>query len=209
MIRLYRMAPDVTVLGPGRRFCLWVQGCDRHCHGCMSPETWDPAGGTLWQEEALAAQMLRFDFEGVTISGGEPFLQASSLARLLQLLRAERDIGVIVYTGFELEQLRGLRDSSVDALLAMTDLLIDGPYQQELDDDGALRGSSNQKARLLTERYAGLPENGFGQIGHREQQWQIDEQGILIIGLRHPGTPPWKAEKENGKCSGNRKPEMF
>lgn len=196
MIRLYRMAPDVTVLGPGRRFCLWVQGCTRRCPGCMSPETWDPAGGTPWQEEALAARILDFDFDGVTISGGEPFLQAGPLARLLQLLRARRDTGVIVYTGFTLPQLRQMHDPQVAALLAATDLLIDGPYRQELDDDGALRGSSNQQARLLTDRYAGLPDTGFGRARQREQQWQVDDQGVLFIGLRHCGDPPRNTGKE-------------
>ena len=196
MIRLYRMAPEVTVLGPGRRFCLWVQGCVRRCPGSMSPETWDLEGGTLWREEAVAAQMLRFDFEGVTISGGEPFLQAGPLARLLQLLRAERDTGVIIYTGFTLTQLHGLHNPATDALLAMTDMLIDGPYRQELDDDGALRGSSNQQARLLTNRYADIPASEFGQPGRRKQQWQVDDQGLLFIGLRRYGDPPRNKEKE-------------
>lgn len=188
MIRVYRMAPDVRTLGPGSRFCLWVQGCSRHCPGCMSPETWDPQGGTLWREEDLARKIGRFAFEGITISGGEPFLQPGPLATLLGLLRAGRDMGVMVYTGFTLEELRARQDPDTDAFLEQIDLLVDGPYQEALDDDGALRGSSNQRAICLSDRYAAGLGDWFGKAGQRRQQVQIDEMGVLRIGLRrHEG----------------------
>lgn len=185
MIRLYRMAPDVHTLGPGNRFCLWVQGCARHCPGCMSPETWDPEGGTLWTEEELARRIGQFEFEGLTISGGEPFLQPGALARLVRLLRTGRDMGVLVYTGFTLEELRARHDPDTDAFLAQIDLLVDGPYREELDDDGALRGSSNQRALCLSKRYEARVKDWFGIPGQRRQQVQIDEMGVLLIGLRH------------------------
>lgn len=189
MIRLYRMAPDVHTLGPGNRFCLWVQGCARHCPGCMSPETWDPQGGTLWQEEDLARKIGQFAFEGLTISGGEPFLQPGPLARLVSLLRAGRDMGVLVYTGFTLEELRARQDPDTDAFLAQIDLLVDGPYRQDLDDDGAVRGSANQRAICLSDRYAAWVQDDFGVPGQRSQQVQIDEMGVLLIGLRHHKDP--------------------
>lgn len=183
MLRLYRIAPDVTTLGPGNRFCLWVQGCHQRCPGCMSPESRPLDGGFLIDEETLAARMLAFDFEGLTISGGEPMLQCAALTRLIRLIRERRDVGVIVYTGLTLEALRQRGDPDTDAFLQQIDLLIDGEYIRQLDDNGALRGSSNQQAHHLTSRYRQRCDN-FGQPGQRRQQLTIDEYGVLLIGLR-------------------------
>jgi anaerobic ribonucleoside-triphosphate reductase activating protein len=84
--------------------------------------------------------------EGITVSGGEPFLQAEGLSALIKAVREERDFGVIVYTGYALSELSG-------ALLNETDTLIDGEYVESLDDDKGFRGSSNQNVVHLTERY--------------------------------------------------------
>ncbi len=184
MIRLYRLAPDVRTLGPGVRFCIWVQGCKRGCPGCMSRETWDMDGGFLMDEEELVDRMLEFEFEGITISGGEPMLQCAALGRMICLLRQKRDVGVIVYTGYRMEQLRDRQDPDCEALLSQIDLLIDGEYAEALDDGGALRGSSNQRAWYLTDRYREEAGQIFGLPGKREQQLQIDDQGVFWIGLR-------------------------
>lgn len=188
MIRIYRTAPDVTTLGPGQRFCIWVQGCKRGCPGCMSRNTWPTDGGTLLTEESLLERLRPFSFEGVTISGGEPMLQCAGLTRFLHLLKAERDAGVIVYTGMTMEQLRERRDVATEAFLQQIDLLIDGNYRQEQDDGGALRGSANQRAWYLTERYRSTVEPVFGKPNLRRQQIQIDDQGVLLVGLRPSDT---------------------
>lgn len=184
MLRLYRIAPDVTTLGPNRRFCIWTQGCNKHCRGCMSQDTWDLNGGYCIDEPQLIQRMSHFKFEGITISGGEPFLQSHALSRLITGLRRQRETGVIVYTGMLYEELIASEDSNVHAFLEKIDLLIDGNYVAELDDDGAYRGSSNQRAYCLTDRYKQWVQDEFGKIGMRRQQLQIDEQGVLFIGLR-------------------------
>lgn len=188
MLRLYRVAPNVTTLGPGVRFCIWVQGCDRRCPGCMSSDTWDPNGGFDMEETELAEIMLKYPFEGVTISGGEPMRQCAGLSRLIDLLRQRRDVGVMVYTGAVLEQLKAMHDPDVDGFLSRIDLLVDGEYVQSLDDGGALRGSANQQAHCLTDRYRIAMAETFGQPGQRRQQLQIDEHGVLMIGLRADGS---------------------
>ena len=184
MIRLHRTAPDVTTLGPGIRFCIWVQGCLRSCPGCMSPDTRPLDGGTWIEEETLADRMMPFSFEGITISGGEPMLQSAGLCKLIHLLREKRDIGVIVYTGFTLEELYELQNPDQLAFLNETDVLIDGPYMRELDDNASLRGSSNQRIHFLTERYK-KDAVCFGVPDGRRQQLQIDDQGVWIIGLQN------------------------
>lgn len=184
MLRLYRVAPDVTTLGPGKRFCIWVQGCDKHCPDCMSKETWSHEKGYCIEESELVERMLQFDFEGITISGGEPMLQSKALAQMIRLLRQKRDCGVMVYTGYTLEELRGKNDESIDDFLLQIDLLIDGEYIAELDDNGALRGSSNQRKFCFTDRYRDALDKEFGLAASRQQQLQIDEFGMLLIGLR-------------------------
>ncbi len=153
MIRVAFREKAVRVLGPGSRYCLWVQGCPRRCPGCVSPEDQPLDGGYWMSARALAAEVALSGTDGVTISGGEPFLQAEALAEMLRCLRMDFrcDPGVIVYTGYVMEELKDVPHA--DDLLAQTDLLIDGPYVRELDDGKSLRGSSNQRVIPLTDRY--------------------------------------------------------
>lgn len=132
---------------------------------------------------ALAMEVKMSRPDGITISGGEPFLQAEALGELLCLLKTGMncDVGVIVYTGYTLEELRIL--PSAQALLEHVDLLIDGPYVQTLDDGGSLRGSSNQRVIPLTERY-NKPEI-LSLYGQKKRAIQVvrHSYGISRIGV--------------------------
>ena len=142
----------MRVLGPGVRYALWVQGCEKRCPGCTAPDAWNMEAGTPVKTAALAWEIALSGADGLTISGGEPFLQAGELSEMIDIIRRKRDMGVIVYTGFLYEELLEREDAR--ALLERTDLLIDGPYIRELDDGKSLRGSSNQRVIPLTDRYA-------------------------------------------------------
>lgn len=148
---LHMREPRVTTLGPGCRYGIWVAGCHRNCPGCIAPDSHDMTKGDPIDTGALAWKIILSDAEGITISGGEPFLQAEALSELVRTIRSKRDMGVIVYTGFLLEELQTLPHAH--SLLAQTDLLIDGPYIRELDDGKSLRGSCNQRVIPLTDRY--------------------------------------------------------
>lgn len=156
----------VTTLGPGTRYAVWVAGCNRNCPGCIAPDSHDMTRGTPVEAEALAWEIMLSGAEGLTISGGEPFLQAPALAQMVRTVRRRRDMGVIVYTGFTYEQL--CRMPEARELLEQTDLLIDGPYIQELDDGLSLRGSSNQRVIPLTGRYR--EALSYYGTGKREQE---------------------------------------
>ena len=182
-LRIHAAEQNVSVLGPGKRFVIWVQGCPRRCPGCMSPETWDPAGGEDIPVAALAQDVLCSQCGGLTVSGGEPFLQAEPLAELIETVRRSADLGVIVYTGFLYEELLHRPDAA--RLLALCDLLIDGPFQQEKQDGKALRGSSNQRAVMLTERYRdAIPE--FGKGGCRVEFFTRPD-ATHMVGIPVPG----------------------
>lgn len=180
---LHQREPCVHTLGPGERYCLWVQGCGRKCPGCTSPASQEMEGGYRMSAGALAMEIALSEATGLTISGGEPFLQAQALANMLHILRHDhgRDVGVIVYTGFCLEELESV--PGAQALLAQTDLLIDGPYIRELDDGKSLRGSSNQRVWPLTPRY-NKPEilSLYGAEG-REVEYFLHASGMNCVGV--------------------------
>ncbi len=150
-------------LGPGTRAVVWVQGCFFRCPGCIAPD-WIPIQPAMMERvEDLAGKLLSDPaVTGLTLSGGEPMLQAGSLARLARLVRARRDVDIICYTGFTFSHLRHTPPGpGVQDLLDQLDVLIDGPYIEKLNDNQGLRGSSNQRIHYLTERLKGVDfENG-------------------------------------------------
>src|SRR5690625_955575 len=98
-IQLHRFLPSTTSEGPGRRACIWVQGCPIHCKGCGVPWTWNPNKGTrvsvqeLW--EKIVYSYRNENIEGITFLGGEPFEQAKPLA---ELGRRAKKLGLSVMT---------------------------------------------------------------------------------------------------------------
>ena len=84
---------------------------------------------------------------GITFSGGEPFQQPEPLSGLARQVKA-RGKTVLVYTGYTLEHLIALGESNsaINDLLSQIDMLVDGPYLENLRDlDLDFRGSSNQR----------------------------------------------------------------
>lgn len=149
-------AYPVEGLGPGRRLVLWVRGCHRCCPGCITPELWAPGTPTPLNDVLAALRPYLAEAEAVSISGGEPFDQAEALAAFLDLLTAERDVEVLVYTGFTLEELRARPNAA--PLLARIDLLIDGPFLTDAPNTTRWRGSDNQRVHLLSPRAARYAE---------------------------------------------------
>jgi anaerobic ribonucleoside-triphosphate reductase activating protein len=155
-VQLNKAHWPVTVLGPGRRIGLWVQGCTIHCRGCVSQDTWpgDPAKAIAIP--ALIAWCKRVTaegFDGVTISGGEPFDQPAGLRALLEALRGWRageslDFDILCYSGYPLKTLER-RHANV---LALLDAIVPEPYADSLPLGNVWRGSRNQPLVPLSER---------------------------------------------------------
>jgi anaerobic ribonucleoside-triphosphate reductase activating protein len=92
------------------------------------------------------------EIEGVTISGGEPLQQAGAVLRLLSGVRESTDLSVVVFSGYELDEIEGMRLGP--DILDRVDVLIAGRYEAERRLARGLRGSSNQTVYLLTDRYS-------------------------------------------------------
>lgn len=146
-IRLYGTADDSIVDGPGLRFAVFVQGCTHACPGCHNPESQPKEGGSLCRIADLYAQIEANPIiHGVTLSGGEPFEQCGACLALAQLLKPQ-GYGLWVYSGYLYEELiKGIPDPLAPDLLALCDVLVDGPYVQQLASRALVwRGSANQR----------------------------------------------------------------
>ena len=145
-LRIAGVVRESVVDGPGLRYVIFAQGCPHRCPGCHNPETWDPAGGYEITAAELLADVSRNPLiAGVTFSGGEPFAQAAAFAALGRVLR-EKGYNIVTYTGYTYEELQTIAEKGVRELLAVTDILIDGPFiLAERDLTLPFRGSKNQR----------------------------------------------------------------
>jgi anaerobic ribonucleoside-triphosphate reductase activating protein len=156
-------AAPVEGLGPGKRAVIWVRGCDRRCAGCIAPELWEPGDSTPVDEIAAVLLPLLDSVDGLTISGGEPFAQAPALRALLAVLRAQREVEVLVYSGYQREELVA-QGGAAAALLEEIDILIDGAFLADAPNTLQWRGSDNQRVHLLStraQRYRGATEQSM------------------------------------------------
>ena len=178
--------PFAQTLGPGRRFVIWVQGCLFDCPECYSPEWRSVKEKRLVPLPALVEHILRTpNLEGLTLSGGEPMLQAAALTKLITAIRKKRPLSLICYTGFTLKQLRHQGCPNRTALLDQIDVLIDGRYAPSLNDNQGLRGSTNQAIHFLTGIYADRKAEFIS--GRRAIQIHVDEEGLLAVGVPPQG----------------------
>lgn len=147
-IKLFGTANDSIVDGPGIRYAVFTQGCPHNCEGCHNPKSHNSDGG-YWEDTENIINTIKKNplLDGVTLSGGEPFMQARECAEIAEKTR-EMGLDVVTYTGFTFEELlkKAASDSGVAALLRNTDILVDGRFiLQKRSIDLNFRGSSNQR----------------------------------------------------------------
>ncbi|GHV52172.1 radical SAM protein [Synergistales bacterium] len=172
ILNISRYTERTQALGPFTRSALWVWGCSRSCGGCIYRLDRTPESRAFDIEELADIFCAISDAEGITISGGEPFEQASAAAAMLRAIRSRRDYGAIIYSGFTHEELKGeaKADAGVRALLEETDILIDGPYIAALDDGiTPYRGSSNQRVIQCSSRYDDIIERYYNVTGRKAE----------------------------------------
>jgi anaerobic ribonucleoside-triphosphate reductase activating protein len=149
-LRIANTIDDSIVDGEGLRFTVFTQGCPHRCHGCHNPGTHDFNAGTEISVDELFGRIERNPLcSGLTLSGGEPFVQAAECAELAAKVR-ELGLNVWCYTGYTLKELREAHNPDWDKLLDNTDVLIDGRFVEELKSfNHKWRGSANQNIHRL------------------------------------------------------------
>lgn len=150
MIRVAGIVKNSITDGPGFRYTIFTQGCPHNCFGCHNPESHSFTDG----EDIPMEQILKeiFDdklLDGVTFSGGEPFMQAQELALIASKIRKHTNLNLYCFTGYTWEEIieQSKTRTGWDDLLKQLDVIIDGRFELSLKSYNLrFRGSSNQHA---------------------------------------------------------------
>lgn len=192
-VRLNSIHYPVTVLGPGRRIGIWLQGCTSCCPGCLAKDTWPGDSGSSVAVRNLVDWCRRFEPEGVdgiTISGGEPFEQPEALAALLSKLRQwtdklEKQVDYLCYTGKALRVLVQEHNN----ILELLDTVIPEPFVMDIPGK-PLRGSGNQPLVHLTDlgrsRFAEYSDEAAAGNSKRFQL-AVENKAVRFIGIPERG----------------------
>jgi len=145
-IRIFGLTEDSIVDGPGLRLAVFTQGCGCACEGCHNPGSRAMDGGVPMDTARILAALRENPLQtGITLSGGEPFLQPEACRALAEGGRALGK-SVWIYTGYTWEELQEARDPAHIALLEACDVLVDGRFiQAERTLELPFRGSRNQR----------------------------------------------------------------
>ena len=147
-IRILDILEETMADGPGLRTSIYCAGCAHHCPGCHNPQSWDFNGGHEATVDELLEIVRSDEFSNVTFTGGDPLYQVEAFTELARRIKEETSKTIWCYTGFTLEEIQ--KDERMSRILPYIDVLVDGPFIQELRDTELLfRGSSNQRIIYL------------------------------------------------------------
>jgi anaerobic ribonucleoside-triphosphate reductase activating protein len=186
-LEISRAHYPVTVLGPGRRIGLWLQGCSIRCAGCVSQDTWTQDATRRMNVSHLLAwcrEMATDGLDGITISGGEPFDQADGLHTLLDGLNAWRaqtqiDFDILCYSGYPFRQLQKIYPT----VLAKLDAVVPEPFNQHAMPGLKWRGSSNQTLIALSSRGVRVYSPWINAETLSEMQIAVNDGKVWLIGI--------------------------
>lgn len=182
-IRISHYISETSVLGPGKRFAVWFQGCRKRCPHCIYPKGRGLDGGSLMDVAQLLAEICRQpDINGVTISGGEPFLQYQGLKQLVCGIKNRTSLDIMLYSGYTLQELNKRYGQEVMRFFQNIDLFIDGEYRWEEDYGSIYRGSDNQNIYFFTERFRPYREQII-QTKNRDIEFAVRQEEVYMIGI--------------------------
>lgn len=189
LINIADIYQETRTLGPGLRYVIWVRGCHKNCTNCISKD-WQQNDNNYISYETLLEEILakKDKLEGITLSGGEPFLQAYPLSLLFKKIKALTNLSIIVYTGYRIEELYAKDDIDIINMINESDIIIDGEYIEELNNDRGIIGSQNQRFNFITDRY----KNDEQQFRNCKREVEININKSLLIGV-----PPKKLLPKN------------
>lgn len=149
-----------SVDGPGIRYIIFLAGCRLRCLYCHNPETWGVLGGEEKSAAAVLAAALRYrpywkGGGGVTVSGGEPLLQAAFVAELFRLAQ-EDGVSTCLDTAGEPFKRGGPNFAAVMRAVSRSDLVLLDIKHIDEGKHKKLTGTTNQNildfARYLAEQ---------------------------------------------------------
>lgn len=177
--------PDVFVDGEGVRCSLYVSGCPFACVGCFNEALWSFRYGqpyTRELEDRIVADLSKDYVQGLTLLGGEPFLNTEVCLSLVDRVRAElgdtKDVWS--WTGYTFEEL--LLDSPDKLeLLGKVDVLVDGRFElSQRDLSLQFRGSRNQRVLDVPASLSAGAAVGWAKSLDAERSYEQIERRALI-----------------------------
>lgn len=182
-MRISKYIKKTRVLGPGIRFAVWFQGCKKRCVGCINPEGRKLDGG-IWMEIEELMELIKSqkDIHGVTISGGEPFLQFAELREFTERIKQETSLDIMLYSGYTLSELEIIFADDLKPFLEKIDLFIDGGYIKEQDTGSLYRGSDNQNIYCFSGKFEAYRKQMYS-IKNRDLEFEIEGDDIFMIGV--------------------------
>lgn len=169
--------------GPGRRFAIWTQGCLLRCAECCNQQFQPLRPAHIISSDELFNRICTSreenNIEGITLLGGEPFLQAAGLAQVARRTQ-EAGLSVMCFTGYDYSWLKSRCDfKGTRELLEHIDVLVDGPYLRNKSEQVRnWAGSTNQNFIYLTDFYT-------SEIETRPQivscEWRIGADGTITV----------------------------
>jgi anaerobic ribonucleoside-triphosphate reductase activating protein len=137
MLNIYNIETSNYVNGNGCRYVIWVQGCTFACGGCWNHPTWSFDNNILKNIEELfnEIKILEDKLDGVTFTGGEPFLQAGELSRLAKLIKENTTLDIQIFSGFYKYEL--IKEEQ-QTLLKYTDTLVAGRYDNTKENNNQI-----------------------------------------------------------------------
>ena len=164
---------DIVDCDDGFCVSLWVSGCSHHCKGCHNPQLWEyDYGKNIPRKEVMETLIDKIRANGVlrnfSVLGGEP-LDPENIKDVMHVINRIRGvfknkIKIYLWTGYKIEDLK-YRSQKLDSfggyihrILKTVDVVIDGPFIEELRDTSLkLRGSSNQRILYKRHQYGTKP----------------------------------------------------
>ena len=117
-----------TVDGPGVRFVIFLQGCPMRCKYCHNPDTWEMNRGERRSPESLIREYDRnrqfYAKGGITVTGGEALMQIDFLLELFDLAKKEGIHTCLDTSGITYHPGASSYNDKLDALMAVTDLVM-------------------------------------------------------------------------------------
>lgn len=163
-INIWKMQHRNYVSGPGCRFVIWVQGCLLACPGCWNKHTWDFSKRNEVTVDVLFSKIAaEKKLDGLTLTGGEPFLQAKNLIPLVERVKKDLSLNIQIFTGYELAE---LSKRYPKRLLSLADIVVAGRFDASMPNN-------NQKVYEINDTK--------WEFNNTDVEIEIGEMGEMVV----------------------------
>lgn len=155
--RIHSIETFGTVDGPGIRFVLFMQGCALQCKYCHNPDSWDTTTGREMTVEEVMAEIASYvkyyemSGGGITVSGGEPTLQAPFIAALFKEVKKRWGLHTAIDSSGFCEV-----TPSVTELLQFTDLVMLDLKEMDHERHISLTSQSNERIHRFAKHLSAI-----------------------------------------------------